>query len=352
MKNAAIGVRVVLRLASLAMACVGLFAAAYAAPASTSPMVELGATLFSDKALSATGTISCASCHERERAFSDGKPVSIGVHDRAGTRNAPSLLGIASFSSFFWDGRRESLEAQVMDPFTNPREHGLSSEAELIRKVSGTSDYRARFMAAFGEAEITSTRIAEALAAFVRSLAPQPSRFDDYWSRDKREALSENERRGLEVFRGQAGCATCHTLDAGLARLSDDRFHSLGIERRVLQKSLGDAALRSHTTPAAQRDALITADADVAALGRFNVTRKPADIGKFRTPSLRNVAVTGPYMHDGSVATLEEAVEMELYYRSAELGRAIVLTPAEKANLVAFLRALTSTDLERESEPR
>lgn len=333
------------------------FAAALAIAASVVPAapnagneastrVNLGEQLFFDKRLSADGSISCASCHQPERAFTDALAVSVGTRGQKGTRNAPTLVNTALQASFFWDGRREKLEDQVLDPFVNAREHGLRDARQLVALVDADASYRSQFAAIFPGSEVNPANIASAIAAYVRSLSAGSSRFDRFWTGGDHAALSESERRGFEVFRGPGQCASCHAIEKPHASFTDNKFHSVGIGMAKLGGQIGAAAERSMRAAGAERDALIGTDAAVAALGRFNVTGNPADIGKYRTPGLRNVALTAPYMHDGSVPTLDEAVELELYYRSAQQGRPMVLTAREKADLVAFLRALTSESSE------
>lgn len=307
----------------------------------------LGRKLFFDARLSADGKVSCASCHQPDNAFSDGRPVALGVAGSRGTRNTPSLLNAAFHASQFWEGRRASLEEQVLDPLVNPVEHGLADREVLFDLLRNDPGYPEEFRRVFGSdsAGITPGKVAAALAAFVRSLPVGDSPADRYLYGAEPAALSEAERRGLELFRGRAQCAGCHTVGERHATFSDDGFHSVGTGFHRIAPKLGSLATRISSMRQEQAEALISRDPEIAALGRFLVTRDPADIGKFKTPSLRNVALTAPYMHDGSVATLEDAVERELYYRSRLQGKPLVLTPAEKADLVLFLRSLTSSSL-------
>jgi cytochrome c peroxidase len=312
---------------------------------SASPaLVELGRRLFGDTRLSRDGTVSCATCHDAVRAFTDGKAVSVGVGGASGTRNAPSLINVTYATSLFWDGRRATLEAQVADPFTNAREHGLASEEDIVARVTSRDEYRALLGRVFpGEsAPLQPRQLFRALAAYLRTLRAGDSAFDRYYYAGDKAALDEPARRGLELFRGSAGCSQCHTVGAEGALFTDDKFHRVGIGTREIAAKLPELTRRVHDLDAAQVNALV-ADPNISALGRFLVTKDPRDIGKYKTPSLRNVALTAPYMHDGRVATLREAVDYEIYYRSNELERAISVTPAEREDLVAFLRALTSS---------
>jgi cytochrome c peroxidase len=254
------------------------------------------------------------------------------------------LLNVSYQRSLFWDGRRDTLEGQAPDPFLNPAEHGLTDASHLLRLIRSDAAYGAAFERALGlaSADVTLSAVAMALAAFERTLNAGNSAFDRYhYGRDER-ALDESARRGLALFTGRAQCANCHTIEADGATFSDGKFHGAGVGGRQIEAALGALAMRAATAGDAELDRMIVSDPEIAALGRFAVTRNPAHIGLYKTPSLRNVALTAPYMHDGSVATLEEAVEQELYYRSVRSPRPVVLTEAEKADLIAFLRALTS----------
>lgn len=304
----------------------------------------LGKRLFFDARLSADGKTHCASCHQPEKAFSDGIRVSQGTAGRTGTRNAPSLINVAFVSSLFWDGRRDTLEAQALDPFTNPNEHGLVSHDVLVKKVDTDETYRKAFASVFGsgkESAITAKRISQAISAFLRSLVAGGSPVDRYLYGGEKNALTPAATRGLELFRGRAGCAECHVIGVHDALLSDGKFHSLGVGMEDIRARLAVLATRAmqHNAPL---DHIVLQDAELAELGRFLVTRDPRDIGKYKTPSLRNVALTAPYMHNGKIATLEEAVEREIYYRGFTTNRPLIVTPSEKEDLVAFLKSLTS----------
>jgi cytochrome c peroxidase len=308
-------------------------------------LAALGRRLFFDARLSANGKVSCASCHQPDQAFADGRRTAVGVEERRGTRNTPSLLNAAFQSSQFWEGRRGSLEEQVLDPLVSPVEHGLPDKAALLDLIRADASYVREF-----GLEVQARHVARALAAFVRSLALGGSAFDRHLYGGERAALSDSAARGLDLFRGRARCTDCHTIGERDASFSDGRFHAVGIGLDRIAPKLAALAARVVRMPQTEVDALVALDGEVAALGRFLVTRDPADIGKFRTPSLRNVALTAPYMHDGSVATLEEALDHELYYRGRLQGRPLVLTPAEKRDLIAFLRSLTSLSLGRSAD--
>ena len=321
-----------------------------AAPAAS--LTALGHAVFFDSALSSDGLVSCATCHRPERAYTDGRMRAVGSAGRTGTRNAPSLLDVGQQRSLFWDGRRSRLEDQALDPLFNEVEHGLAGEQQLLDRLRADARYPAAFAAAFGEAAgetITSCHVADALAAFERTLESGPSPFDRF-SAGQRGALPEAARQGWVIFDQLAHCTRCHLATTGAgepALFTDHQFHSLGVglakvERELPRLTARVAALHRDGAPLG-RDVLN--DPDLAELGRFVVTLDPHDVGAFKTPGLRNVALTAPYMHDGSVPTLAEAVDLEVYSRGARDARPLILTPVQRADLVAFLQSLTSDDL-------
>jgi len=311
-------------------------------------LIALGQRLFFDQRLSIDGARSCASCHVPNQFFSDGIRVSKGVGDRLGTRNAPSLLNVAYNTSQFWEGRDPTLESQATRPLTNPREMGMPDEAAVLDVIEQDARYVKEFQRAFGATDGTAAsieRVAQALAAYQRTLNAGDSAFDRYAFGGDKKALSASAVRGLNLFRGEARCATCHTIERDHALFTDNEFHALsvGMERIGGHLAQLTTQLASQKLKGVPLDQIILSNDDFAELGRFAVTLDPKDIGKFRTPSLRNVAETGPYMHDGSVPTLLQAVDYEVYYRSNEQGRPLLLTPMERQDLIAFLEALTTS---------
>jgi cytochrome c peroxidase len=314
----------------------------------TPARIALGQRLFFDARLSRDGSVSCASCHRPEDAFSDGRTLASGIAGSEGTRNTPSLLNVAFNTSLFWDGREPSLESQALVPLTNPLEQGLPNDQALLRLIRADPVYVAAFRAAFSldAGSIQKEQVARAIATFERTLISADSPFDRYAFGGDQRALSQAARRGLGLFKGAGHCASCHLIGKDSALFTDNDFHSvnIGLQRIAprlpeLTKRLVDAR-QSGTSI----DQAVLSDRDTAELGHFVVTLKPTDIGTFRTPSLRNVALTAPYMHDGSVPTLVDAVEQELYFRGNRAGRPLIFTPSEKADLVEFLKALTSPE--------
>lgn len=319
----------------------------------TAEKVELGRTLFNNRRLSGDGSVSCASCHQPERAFTDGCRVSVGIGGRTGTRNAPTLLNAAFLDTQFWDGRRASLEEQVKDPLLHPAEHGIATPEGLLKIIRNDPDYVEQFARAFAvdAADVSFDDVAKAIAAFERTLIAGDSPFDRYYYAGDKAGLSRSAVRGLELFRGRAQCATCHVIGERHALFTDQKFHSLGVGRKRIEPRLAEMSVRIARMDAAARARATLSEPEMSEFGRFLVTLKPVDIGRFKTPSLRNVALTAPYMHDGSVANLEEAVELEIYYRGIKAGRPLILTAQEKADLVDFLRSLTSSMISTPARP-
>ncbi len=310
---------------------------------STSPPIQrLGRALFFDGSLSADGKISCASCHRPDYEFAEPRAVSQGTFGLTGTRNAPSLLARQPTEPLLWDGRRDTLESQVLAPLTNPVEHGLADFTALTKRLAANPNYLSLLGESFGLADISKVQpqqIAAALSAFVTALPRDPTRVELYLAGED-SALDPNERRGMTIFRERAQCSACHLVQGRNAGVSDGKFHSVGIGIDP-QADLAQIARRGFAL-VKQRglDHVVLSDAELAALGRFLVTSDPRDIGKFRTPGLRRVSQTAPYMHDGSIKTLEGALDRELYYRSLVSGSPISLTLDEREDLLRFLRAL------------
>jgi cytochrome c peroxidase len=282
----------------------------------THEKVRLGRRLFFENELSANRSLSCASCHQPGLAFADDQPRTPGIDGRAGRRNVPSLFNAAYQRTMFWDGRAQSLEQQALLPITNASELGNTLDI-AVRRLAAKGDYPDLFRAAFGSEDITSRGIAQALASYQRTLVSADSRFDRYRQSGDESLLTGSEHRGLTLFRTKARCAHCHEEPL----FTDHHFHNTGVGWK---------------------------DRDNPDLGRFEWTRRDEDRGRFRTPSLRNVSRTAPYMHDGSLATLEEVIEF--YGRGGRVNpyqdgamQRLDLSDAEKRDLLAFLKTLEGT---------
>jgi cytochrome c peroxidase len=336
----------VARLLALALAAAPTAVLAAAPVAAYPPhdaAVRLGALLFHDISLSADSRVSCAECHQPDHAFSDSKARAEGVYGLTGTRNVPSLLNVADRSTLFWDGRRNSLEDLMMDPLLGPREHGLRNSNDLVARVDADRAVRQAYADAFGAHEPVSEKgIAQSLTTYVATLRTIESPVDRYVLRKDPSALDAKEISGYELFKGRAGCSACHLIGPTSATLTDEQFHNQGIGSGYLSSNLRALVDRSLAIEPQKLGIAIQSDPEIAALGRFLVTRKPADIGAFRTPSLRSVSGTAPYMHDGSIPTLQDAVRHELYYSAADRGANF--SYGELDALVAFLRALSDPD--------
>ncbi|MGR9100499.1 MAG: cytochrome-c peroxidase, partial [Gammaproteobacteria bacterium] len=310
---------------------------------------ELGRRLFNDRRLSADGTVSCAGCHQAGKAFTDGLKVALGTGRQQGLRNTPTVINAGYFDTLFTDGRAGSLEDQALGPLFNPLEHGLSSHDEAVEIIRSDPDYRQRFRQAFDAtpSAITIALAVKAIASYERTLVSGNSPFDRYFFAGERGALSDPAARGLRIFRRKGNCANCHEISWNNALFTDKRFYNIGVGFKRIEPRIGDflAALARGLPP----ERFEFAGGSRSELGRFNVTGYQSDIGRFKTPTLRNIALTGPYMHDGSFSTLREVVEY--YNKGGEknpfLDPAIFplhLTEQEIDDLVEFLENLTGPE--------
>jgi cytochrome c peroxidase len=284
--------------------------------APTPERVRLGRWLFYDKRLSADATVSCASCHRPENAFSEPTAVSTGIGGQHGKRKAPTFVNAAwtLYPHFFWDGRAASLEAQALGPIANPIEMGNTHTA-MIASLQRIAGYEQYFREAFGSDEITKERVAQAVADYERTRMSGNSPWDR-WRAGDASAVSDQVKQGHELFFGKAACNQCHLGQ----NFTDNLFHNLGIGWDAAQQAFADS-------------------------GRVRISKLDADTGAFKTPTLRELTKRAPYMHDGSVATLQAAVEH--YNKGGNANphlspkiQALQLTPEEKDALVAFMQAL------------
>lgn len=303
--------------------------------------VALGRFLFFDPRLSSNNSVSCATCHSPQAAFSDRRQVSLGVDSRAGDRNAPTIINRAFSREQFWDGSANSLEEQSKVPLINPKEMAMPSHELLVKKLGDIQGYRSWFKRVFAR-DVNIDDLARAVAAFERTVVSGNSRFDAFRNGDQR-ALNESEIRGLSLFFGKARCSQCHNGP----NFTDEKYHNIGVGW----------------------------NATLVDLGRYKVTHDEQDIGAFKTPTLREIAGTAPYMHNGAFATLEETVAfynmggianpfldvemrrpkltleqmLEYYEKRKDTGKPspetelakLELTRQEQADLVAFLKTLS-----------
>jgi cytochrome c peroxidase len=305
----------------------------------TPEKVALGRQLYFDKRLSKDGTVSCATCHDPTKGFSDGKKLSEGVGGQKGTRNAPTVLNAIFFEFQFWDGRAASLEEQAKGPMINPVEMGMASHDDVVKVVRAVPAYASAFKAVFGR-EATIDDVVAAIATFERTVVTGNSPFDRFMAGDK-SAMSESAERGWALWNGKARCNTCHPFGSATPNFSDNRFHNIGVAAKG--RDFGALARQAAQESDPQKLAF---HADFSELGRYVATRQPKDIGAFKTSGLRDIALSAPYMHDGSEATLLDVVKF--YDKGGEpnpyLDGGVVplkLSEQEMKDLVAFMEALT-----------
>jgi cytochrome c peroxidase len=320
-------------------------------PSSRMPArAALGQKLFFDGRLSANGTVACATCHDPARAFTDGRPTSTGIHGRVGQRNAPTVLNALYNKHQFWDGRVNTLEQQAALPIANPTEMGSASVADAASRIAADQDYQVRFMQAFGRG-VNEQDLLSAIAAYERTLVSFDSPYDHFIAADT-SAISDSAKRGLELFNSKARCNKCHALSDNERHetlFMDNDFHNIGIG--ILRHNVFQSARQAEremvqgNLPAIDVAAITS---DLSVLGRFLVTRKKTDIASFKTPNLRNVVVTGPYFHDGSMETLWDV--MDHYNKGDGIAdpwldkdmQPLALSESEIDDVVAFLASLTS----------
>lgn len=287
----------------------------------TAESIALGHRLFYDPHLSKDNTLSCASCHNPQFYFTDGLQVSKGVDGAIGVRNAPTLLNVAYQPFQFWDGRALTLESQAASPMANPVEMNQPHKIS-VSKLTHDPAYPPLFRKAFGTSDITLERIENALASFERTLLSGNSAFDRYQFGGDSHALTPEQARGLAVFLdpNRGNCASCHTISAQYALFTDGKFHNTGEG--------------------------VTDEGTFKDVGRFQQTHVEADRGAFKTPTLRNVAKTAPYMHDGSLQTLRQVVDFYAGGGNSNPDldkemKSIHLSGQDRADLVEFLKSLT-----------
>ena len=279
----------------------------------TEDKVMLGKLLYFDPRVSKDKTISCATCHNPFHGFTDPARTSKGVGGKLGGRNSPTVINRLFSAEQFWDGRAKDLEEQAHGPLVNPVEMAMGSHKDVVARIQAAKGYAPLLKKAFGDDKIDMPRIAKAIAAYERTVVSGDSPYDRYQAGDK-DALSAAAVRGMDLFNGKANCKACHT---GF-NFTDETYQDIGVG---MDKPKPD-------------------------LGRYDVTKKDEDGGKFKTPTLRNVAQTAPYMHDGSDATLLDVVE---FYNKGGIPnpnlskeiKALNLSAQEKRDLVAFLESLT-----------
>jgi cytochrome c peroxidase len=315
----------------------------------TPEKIALGQKLFFDGRLSADGTVACASCHNPERAFTDGKPTSVGIQGRVGQRNAPTILNALYNKTQFW------LEDQAALPIVNSVEMGQPNLDAAVARIGGVGEYQQAFSRVFSR-PVSGSDLVRAIASYERTLVSFNSPFDRFIAGDK-NAIDDAAKRGWDLFNTRARCNKCHALTEtkrDVTLFTDNDFHNIGIgiirHNVVALARQAEQLVNSRDAAAIDRAALQT---DMSALGRFLITKKDSDIASFKTPGLRNLLMTGPYFHDGSQVTLWDA--MDHYNKGDGLQnpwldediQPLALKETDIDDVVAFLASLTSDDYKK-----
>jgi cytochrome c peroxidase len=312
----------------------------------TDAKAKLGDMIFDEKRISSDNSVACNTCHSPRNGFTTHTQTSRGVRDQLGKRNAPSILNAMFYKSMFWDGRAATLEEQAMMPIVNPVEMGQKDLKDVVAKLAAIPEFVAAFQQVFGRPPNVED-MGKALAAFERTRLSSEAPFDRFL-RGNEKALNASQRRGWALFTGKARCASCHTYDPALPLFGDNRFHNTGLAAR--KQDFRQLATRAAVGAAVGNQAEIdrlALETDNSELGRFLVTQKREDIGAFKTPFLRDVLLTGPYMHDGSLETLWDVVDffnkggVQNPFLDSEM-KPLGLTASEVEDLVNFLATLTS----------
>ncbi len=318
----------------------------------TPEKIALGQKLFFDGRLSADGTVACSTCHDPARAFTDGRPVSIGIHGHIGQRNAPTILNALFNKTQFWDGRVNTLEEQAGLPIVNSMEMGQPSLDAAVARIAAIGEYRRAFSRVFGRPP-NGPDLLRAIASYERTELAFDSPFDHYISGDK-HAIDASATRGWIVFNTRGRCNKCHALTEDkrdTSNFTDNVYHNIGIgivrHNVVALARQAEQLINSGDSQAIDNAAIQT---EMSALGRFLISKKEADIAAFKTPNLRNVLVTGPYFHDGSQETLWDVVDhynkgdgLHNPYLDEDI-QPLALKEADIDDLVAFLASLTSSN--------
>lgn len=328
----------------------------------TQEKINLGRRLFFDRRLSPNDTMSCALCHIPAQGFTVNETrLAVGINGKTNRRNPPALYNVAYQRLLFHDGREFTLEDQIISPLTHPLEMGNPSIGYVVEKIRKLAGYKEQFHQAFGE-DVSVATLGKALASYERTLLSANSPFDRWYFSHDDHIVREEAKTGFKIFSGKGQCSTCHIVNKETALFTDQGFHNTGVAQlQIIPEKTVDVDLGGGLTvkmPRAQVEEILTPPGKD--LGRYEVTLDPTDLWRYKTPSLRNVALTAPYMHNGVLLTLEDVVE---YYDRGGTGSEgqdpritpLHLTPAEKQALLAFLQSLTGDNistLARESAER
>jgi cytochrome c peroxidase len=318
----------------------------------TPEKIALGQRLFFDGRLSADGTVACSTCHDPARAFTDGRPASIGIKGRVGQRNSPTVLNALYNKTQFWDGRVETLEEQVALPIVNSVEMGQPSMDAAVAQIAVVGEYQQAFRSVFGRPP-NALDLQRAIASYERTQLSFDSPFDHFIAGDK-NAIDASAKRGWELFNTRGRCNKCHALSSkkrDVTTFTDNHFHNIGIgiirHNVVALARQAEQLINSGDLEAIDRAAIQT---DMSVLGRFLITKKEHDTASFKTPDLRNLLLTAPYFHDGSQETLWDISDhynkgdgLQDPYLDKDM-QPLALTEGDIDDLVAFLASLTSAD--------
>ncbi|MDD5364642.1 MAG: cytochrome c peroxidase [Gallionellaceae bacterium] len=319
----------------------------------TKEKIDLGRRLFMDRRLSHNNTMSCAMCHVPEQGFTSHElGTAIGLEGRSLRRNSPTIYNVGYQRSLFHEGREPHLEDQVWGPLLTKVEMDMPSIGYVVEKVRQLKEYEGLFEAAFG-GPVNAERIGQALASWERTMISGNSRFDRWFYGGQRDVLNAEEQLGFQVFTGKGHCSTCHLIGEKSALFTDHKFHNTGLgwERTMFpERNNYRVQLAPGIFVQVMGSLLKSFEPPQADVGRYEVTIDTKDRWAYKTPVLRNVAVTQPYMHDGSLSTLEDVVE---FYdkggidndNKSPLLQPLKLSSAEKAALVAFMKTLTGDNL-------
>lgn len=321
----------------------------------TDAKVELGRKLFFDRRLSANNTVSCAMCHIPEQGFTQNElRLPVGVEGRSVRRNAPTILNVAYVERLFHDGREISLENQIWSPMLAKNEMANVSIGAVIERIRALDDYAERFVRAFGRGPDIQT-VGMAIASYERMLVAGDSPFDRWYFGKDELAVNASAKRGFEIFRGKGRCIGCHAVQQDSASFTDGQFHNTGIGYFATMKPVEtklDVLLAPGQAKRVESDLMQTTGTEkFRDLGRYEVTGLPGDRWRYRTPTLRNVELTAPYMHDGSLATLRDVI---LFYARGGVPNEVLdplivplnLSDGDIDDLVAFLESLTGSNVE------
>lgn len=323
----------------------------------TQEKIALGRALFFDRRLSHNNTFSCAMCHVPEQGFASNElATAVGIEGRSVRRNSPTIYNVAYLERLFHDGRESSLEQQIWGPLLARNEMGNLSVGLVIEQISAIAEYPEQFDRAFPDQSISMETIGKALASYERVLVSANSAFDRWYYGGEKDAMNAEQQAGFRLFSGKAGCLACHLVGKEWALFTDNRMHNTGIGyERSMSKTPASTRVQIAPGESIMVRGDVVADASeprLSDLGLYEITENPDDRWKYRTPSLRNVALTAPYMHDGSLSTLEDVISF--YNRGGvknelldPLVRPLGLTPEETSQLLSFLNALTGDNVDR-----